>query len=262
MWTPKRVLILFAGLTACVVAFALYSLFLGNIDGLPPLPPHMLPDDGPHGPMPPTPPPDADARLELAYGKGCEEIRRPLRIWLPDKGVVFSAGEFSIDKKHGSIRLAPFSVAMYHKGTPRGAHPEITTIKCDIAIITLDQPITQFSQLTNSSRKIIAVEMQGGRPGVTIGSNRKSAEKSDDIDILITGGPLFYEDRQKLIWTQGVVCVTDYKTTPATVIRGKGLDMHLAKENAKPRPKAAVVSQDPANGDSHNVEKLSLIHIW
>ncbi len=268
MWTPKRVLILLAGLTACLVAFALYSTFLGNIDGLPPLPRIMLGHEG-HVILPPHRDNgnEADLRLEKGFGTGCEEMRRPLRIWLPDKGIAFSAGEFNIDKKNGSIRLAPFSVAMYHKGTPRGAHPEITTIKCDIAIITLDQPITQFSQLTNSNRKIIAVEMQGGRPGVTIGSNRKSAEKSDDIDILITGGPLFYEDRQKLIWTQGVVCVTDYKTKPATVIRGKGLDMHLARENNTPRPKGTFVNQNAVSGDSHNVEKLVLrsdveMHFW
>ncbi len=269
MWTPKRVLILFAGLTACLVSYVLYANFLGNIDGLPPLPPNMLPAEGIQTVSLPTGEPrtDADARLEKAFGAGCEEMRRPLRIWLDDKGIAFAAGEFSIDKKNGSIRLAPFSMALFHKGTARGEHPEISSIKCDIAIITLDQPISQFSQLTNSARKIIAVEMQGGRPGVTIGNNRKSAEKSDDIDILITGGPLFYEDRQKLIWTQGVVCVTDYKTKPATVIRGKGLDMHLARDNSKPRPVVAIAKQDRVNDDSHNVEKLVLrsdveMHFW
>ena len=46
MWTPKRVLILVGGFALFLVGYAIYSYFLGGIDGLPPLPPEMLPVDG------------------------------------------------------------------------------------------------------------------------------------------------------------------------------------------------------------------------
>ena len=38
MWTPKRILILVGGLIFFLIGFAVYTYFLGAIDGLPPLP--------------------------------------------------------------------------------------------------------------------------------------------------------------------------------------------------------------------------------
>ena len=78
-------------------------------------------------------------------------------------------------------------------------------------------------------RKIIGVEMIGTQPGITLTNNRGTPQKSDDIEIFITNGPLFWEERQNKIWTKGVVCLKDYQTTPPTVINGRGLDLLLAK---------------------------------
>src|ERR1019366_1458495 len=218
-----RILILVFGLFVCLSGFAVYSLFFGNVDGLAPFEPGRLPaargtekelaqEGEPLG--------EADKRLKKAFGPLCRELQRPLRLWLSDKGIVFAAGEFNIDKSDGRVKLAPFSAAIYHKSSVPGAFPEISTISCDMAILTMDRSIAQYSDLNN--RKVIAIELVGKQPGITLTNNRRTIEKNDDIDVLIMNGNVFWEERQNKIWTAGVVCLTDQQTKPPTVIRGKG----------------------------------------
>ncbi len=243
-----------------VAGYAAYASFLGNIDALPPLP----------GPMWPTPPgpiikgpgdelPPVDRMLEQSFGGSCKELQRPLRLWLPDRGAAFAAGEFGIEP-NGRVRLSPFSAAIYHKRKLPGDFPEISTLRCDVAILTLDRPIANFSEL--NGRKVIAVELQGRQ--ITITNNRGTPQKEDDLDILVTNAPLFYEERRDLIWTDGVVCLTDYQTRPATTVRGKGMEMLLAKDANPNRPKDAPAA---GHSDSNNVEKIILhsnveMHFW
>ncbi len=267
MWTAKRILIYVVGLFVCLTGFATYSLILGAVDGLRALPIEYLPDltGGPEGPMTSVPTQGPDQKLEQTFGIGCKELQRPLRLWLPDKGIVFSAGDFQLDAA-GRVRLQPFSAALYHKNKVRGEFPEISTIQCETAIFTLDQPATSIGDLNN--RKVIAVEMQGRQPGISITNNRRTAEKNDDIDILITNGPLFYEERSDKIWTEGIVRLTDNQSKPPTNILGTGMEMLLAKDSgpnqakkAKPRPIQV------GNHDNGGVEKIKLksdvhMHFW
>jgi hypothetical protein len=238
-----------------VAGYATYAMFLGNIDALPPLPIDYLPK--PRIPGDPTcgisnNVPEVDRRLQQSFGANCKELQHPLRLWLPDRGAAFAAGEFNIEP-NGRVKLAPFSAAIYHKKKLPGDFPEISTLRCDIAFLTLDRPISSFSEL--NGRKVIAVELQGRLISIT--NNRATAEKGDDLDILISNAPLFYEERRDLIWTDGVVCLTDYQTKPATTVRGKGMEMLLAKDANPSRPKP----QEPAakgHSDSNNVEKIIL----
>ena len=259
MWTAKRFLILIGGLLLALSNYAVYALFLGGIDGLAPLPIEFLPD--PNTMKPGIDRPivgEQDIRLEQAFGAGREELRRPLKLWLPDKGIVFAAGEFKIDPKDGRVRLAPFSAAMYHKSTPPGAFPEISTIRCEVAYLTLDRPIKDLSQL--NGRKVIGVEMRGNQPtGITLSNNRRTPEKKDDVDIYISNGNLYYDERLNKIWTDGNVHLNDGQTTPPTEIRGQGLDLLLAKESNPNRPRPAAKAQPVSpHADSNNIEKIIL----
>jgi len=263
VWTAKRVLLLVIGLCVSFCCYAVYAFFFGIIDGVPALPEDMLPRPGV---TIVRVEPVTNQKLEMAFGVGCEELRRPLKLWMPDKGIAFAFGEFTVEPKDGLVRLAPFSAAFFHKGDNPNDYPEISTIKCDSAILTLDRPVANYSELNN--RKIIAIELIGGRPGPTIASNRRTAEKNDDIDILVTNGHVFYEERRNMIWTDGIVSLTDHQSKPPTTVRGRGMKMLLAKDTspnrAKPTSKAAP--SKPRN-DSNSVEKVILesnveMHFW
>lgn len=258
MWTAKRIVILVVGLVVCLGGYTVYSLCLGLIDGTRSLPEWMLPSSG-EIKLPPPGETPADKMLKVAFGDGCEELRRPLRLWLPDKGVVLSAGDFSIESKDGGrVRLAPFSAAIFHKKKEGSRYPEITALRCDVAILNLDRPVTQYSEL--ASRKVIGIELQGGRPGVTLFNNRGTVEKNDDIDILVTHGSVFYEERRNLIWTEGVVCLTDHESKPPTIVRGKHLEMFLAKEVGinKSTKSSAKIHRANGQNDANYVDKLIL----
>ncbi len=266
MWKAKRIAILLSGLLVCLCGFAVYTLCLGIVDSLPVIPVRLLADPKNLIITNTSSRSPTDQRLELAFGAGSEELRRPLRLWLPDKGIAFAAGDFSIDAKDGRVRLAPFSVAIFPKSKGSGRYPEISTMRSKVAILTLDRPAANHTELAN--RKIIAVELQSGRPGVTIGNNRGTAEKTDDVDILVTNGSLFYEERRNLIWTEGVVCVTDHQTKLPTVVRGKQMEMFLTKNSGPNRPKQNAQAQGSiASGDASNIEKIVLhshveMHFW
>jgi hypothetical protein len=259
VWTAKRILILVIGLLVTLCSFAVYSVFLGVIDALPPFDINKLPKPGEEEicTLQGTGEGEVDRRLILAFGQNCKELQRPLRLWLPDKGIAFATGEFLIDKTDGKVRLAPFSAAFYHKSSVPGAFPEISMIRCDMAILTLDKPVTQFSEL--NSRKVIAVEMVGRQPHfITLSNNRRTKEKHDDVDVLITNGNLFYEERDDRIFTSGVVCLTDHSSKPPMVISGKGLDMYLTKDSGPNAPPKIKTRSPNQNNDNGGIEKIAL----
>jgi hypothetical protein len=251
VWTAKRILILMAGVVTCLVAFTVYATFLGGIDGVEPLPIGKLPQ--PQGPDDPAPEPETDRRLGIAFGAGCKELNWPLKLFVPEKDVAFAAGECTVEKSDGRVRLAPFSAAFFHKSKTPGAYPEISTIRADIAWLTLDRPVSSFTEIGN--RKVIGVEMRGNQPGITLTNNRGTAEKSDDVDILIINGPLYYEERLDLISTNGVVCLTDHQSKPPMVITGHKLKMQLSKDTSPNRPKNP--NAKPAN-DTSGIERIEL----
>src|SRR5207253_1891268 len=117
-----------------------------------------------------------------------------------------------------------------------------------------------------ANRKIVAVELRGSR-GVTLINNRRSPEKTDDIELLVRMSPLYYEERRDLVWTDGFVQLLDMQTQPRpTMIKAKGMELHLAKEVSPNRPKAAKA---PAK-KGENVSGVELVvlrsnvdmHLW
>ena len=256
MWTARRILILFGGVLITLSSYAVYALFLGGIDGVAPLPPEYLPNpddtDGHWMSGPQTG--DAGKYLEMGFGAGCEETKWPLQLWLPRKQIVFAAGEFKIDQATGRVKLAPFSAAVFHKSKGPGGFPEISTIECEVAYLTLEKAATHPSDLNHS--EVIAVEMLGktGRE-IKITNNRGTEVKSDDIEVYINNGSLFYEKRTNIISTDGNVKLLDFKTQPPTEIRGNGLDLYLTKE-PNPKQPAAKPAKDAKPRSDSNVDRV------
>jgi hypothetical protein len=250
VWTPKRVLILVGGFFAFSASYAVYSYFLGGINGLPPLPPEMLASKDQGAPLPEGDLDERDRRLVQAFGPGCEELRRPLRLLLREKGMVLASGAMDLliprpgdteqvqvtgEECDGRVKLSPFSIAMFPKSKGEG-FPEINTIQCESAYLTLDRPISNFTEL--GSRKVIAVELRGR--DIVLINNRHTPQKNDDLEVQITNGPLFYEEARDLIWSDGFVHLLDTQTQPnPTKITAKGLELKLSKDTTPNRPKEA-----------------------
>ena len=96
-----------------------------------------------------------DQKLKFAFGKDCKEINRPLRLWLPERRLSISTGEFAIDRD-GRVKLAPCSLAVFSEDKQDRV---LSTIRAEWVILTLDRPVTELSQIRN--RKIIAIEVPG-----------------------------------------------------------------------------------------------------
>jgi hypothetical protein len=256
VWTPKRVLILVASLLLFLTAFGVYSFFFSGIDGLPPLPSDCLRAedltiDGP------TAPNERELKIIQAFGKDCEELHRPIKLLVKDRGVVIAAGQFSIEESDGRVKLSPFSAAIFPKNKGDGGFPEINTVQCDFAYLTLDKPVQLPSELAN--RKVTAVELRGGMRGVTITNNRKTESKKDDIEIYVSMSPLFYEERRNLIWTEGFVKLLDFQSQPKpTEITAKGMELHLSPDSGPNKPKAAKAAAKPKDDNPSNIELLVL----
>jgi len=269
MWTPKRVLLLVAGIAVFLTGYEVYAYFLGGIDGLPPLPVVFLPVP-PGAPHPPAPPPresDADRKLRQAFGAECAEATRPIKMDVRSRRMVLATNEVIIgDELDGRVRLNDFSLAIWGNNLGDAAYPEINTIKSDKALLTFDQPVTNPMEMTN--RKLIACELQGH---ITIINNRRTPQRNDDIEVrvLTENTPLFYDDKQNKIWTEGRVELLDTQTKPQpTVIRARGLDLYLNRDGGKanarggpappPRPKTDTISGVDVVELRSNVE----MHLW
>lgn len=178
---------------------------------------------------------EADRRLEQAFGEYARESKRPIRIWLADKRLLLALGEIAV-QKDGRVRIAPFSAAFFKEEKP-GAEPDIFSVRCDIANLTLDRPFTQAADLVN--RKVIKAELQGRQ--VLFEYKRGVGEKGHYLGMLATDGSLYYDADQSKVWADGIVRFDDF---PARCLRGKGMEMKLSK----PRP----------GTEFGNVEKISL----
>src|SRR3954454_7229625 len=98
MWTPRRI---FMSLTSLLVSAALYfgyARLLGSLDGLPPLPADYGPDRV--GPVDHAMSVNStDQRIEKAFGRGCPELRYPIKLEMRQKGILFCAHRFEIIKE-------------------------------------------------------------------------------------------------------------------------------------------------------------------
>ncbi len=205
MWTPKRILILIAGTMLFLFAFVLYDLFLGGYDGLPPLPPDYVNNPEWERDKWSPDPTDDEKKMAMAWGRESDEARRPFILNIGSKGMLLSVDKFEIEPD-GKVKLSPFSVALFPKKKGDTSYPEINTIQCDFAYLTLDRPVSNFTELT--SRRVIAIELRGSS-GVTIVNNRRTPEKNDDIEVTIKSAPVYYEERTNKIWSEGFVKLLD-----------------------------------------------------
>ena len=267
MWTPKRVILLVAGIAVFLTGFEVYAYFLGGIDGLPPLPAFYQPAPG--SPVRVAEPPresETDRKIRQAWGTDCEEVHRPIKLDVRSKNMVLATNDVKIDEEHdGRVKLIGFSLAVFGKNAGDAAFPEINTIKSGVAYLTFDQPVNSPMEMTN--RKIVACEL---RNNIKLVNNRRTPEKSDDIEvrILTDDTPLFYEDKQNKIWTTGLVQLLDTQTKPQpTMVWACGLDLYLSRDNGKAVPKkgpaAARSKSDTVSGvDVVELHSNVVMYLW
>src|SRR4051812_29196636 len=115
MWTPKRIVLLaicFLGVSGLYLGYG-YSA-IGNIDGLPPLPEIYW--QRPAGDVePPNPVATKSllaASIRMAFGEKCPELDHSIRLALPAKNMVLTAGDFTVETD-GRVRLNPISLATF-----------------------------------------------------------------------------------------------------------------------------------------------------
>ena len=143
--------------------------------------------------------------MRMAFGVESKEARRKFILDSTSKNMLLAVDNFDLEQD-GRVKLSPFSVALFPKKKGDGAFPEINTIQCEEAYLTLDKAVTNLTELT--SRHIIGVELRGAE-GVNIVNNRRTPEKNDDVEISIKLAPVYYEERTNKIWTEGFVKLLD-----------------------------------------------------
>jgi lipopolysaccharide export system protein LptA len=227
MWTPKRIIML----SGCFLAFFVFYLSyaytaLGRMDGLPPLPEaywpntplDLNPPGGNHGENQLT------RKIKRAFGAKCKELNRPIRLDIASRNMVLCAEQFEL--KDGRVSLAEPSLAMFGKDKKDGLAVEINTLSGRTAMLTFDRPVHNFSEINN--RKITEAEIVGN---IEIRSNRRRAERDQDLYVGIRNGPLHYREATRLVWTEDNMRLEDHKSKPNPhVITGKGMTMELATE--------------------------------
>jgi lipopolysaccharide export system protein LptA len=257
VWTPKRVLLLAAGFVVFLTAYLVYAHFLGGIDGLPPLPEAYSPIASDGGGPPETPPPpqenSANSKLRLAFANSWDEIKyRKIKLELQQRGIVLAAQDATI-QPDGTVKLEPFSLAVFRKQRAGEEVPEINTVQCKTAILRFDRPVTKIYEI--SGRRVTGAELHDD---ISIINNRRSRRVDDDI-CLVTQS-LIYDEAQHHIYTDREVRVTDpqSKSRPVT-ITGVGLDLYLTND---PKPGSSNQS-NPHKSKSDTpsgVERIRLRH--
>jgi hypothetical protein len=200
VWTPRRIVLLIAGVVFFTTAYAAYARFLGWIDGLPQLPAeYLVPAKGEIQPparlVSPT-----HSKLQQAFGPGCREVESPVyanRFEVRDRGMVFAVGPF-VTQPDGRVMVSPFSVALFGKAG------EITTLHGDKAFLEFDPPIKPSNPRDMGESKLVAAELHAD-PGLLaviddprrgklhVTANRRTLDPADDL-LIRTPGPIFYRE--------------------------------------------------------------------
>lgn len=261
MWTPKRVLLLIAGFAFSVFAYFIYAMFLGYVDGLPPLPTGYEVNPGDDFKFDPKPRDEtlAERRLRLAFGDDCPELRRAIKLDINKYLIAIATDEITFED--GRVKMVPFSMAIF--GKDDGRYPEINTVRSDVAYLTFDQPVNSPAEIGN--RKIVAAELRrdpDGRQqgpdagGVRLVNNRRSPQRDDDLT-LFTPGPVYYQDigkesdKEPHIWTAEAVRLRDEQSRPnPTEVVAIGMDVYLvASEPPTKKPDKAAPPPPVIGGD-------------
>lgn len=181
MWTPKRVLLLASGLFLAVVAYSIYAHFMGSINGLPHLPPYLDevkdPLQGPARTIVQSN--EAEERLLQAFGATCDEVNRPLRLWIGKKRLALAAQDYRI-LSDGRLLLYSFSIAVFNKETSPNQFPEINTASSKRAYLEFDEKIKSLMDIKD--RRIVAGELVGD---IRIKNNRRTPQPDDDIIVRV-----------------------------------------------------------------------------
>jgi hypothetical protein len=267
VWTPKRVLLLALGFALLFGSYLIYAAYLGGIDGLPPLPESCLPSNEP-AELPGPRPNLVDERLEMAFGKGCPELFRPIRLEVHSKGVVLSTDDFHIMRqgeldaagkvRDGQVRLKPLSLALFSKKTPPGQYPDITTVRAKQAYLTFDRPISNMGDMAKA--KIIGAELHDQ---IELVNNRRQPNNKDELKVWVAKGPVYYQERPRAptegerkpeIWTATELRLTDYQSKPnPTQITAEGMEMFLTSEAPD-----APAPRKPRNETVTGVDRIRL----
>lgn len=264
MWTPKRIFLLALGFALLFASYLVYAHYLGGIDGLPPLPEVYLPRLD-HGVEPlPLRPSQVDERLEMAFGNGCKELLRPVRLEVHSHGIVLSTDSYVIhhDGPHvGQVSFQPLSLAIFSKKTPPGQFPEINTIRCKTAYIRFDRPIGTL--LDMSKAKIAGAELQDE---IVIVNNRRKPHSNEELVVWMPKGPLYYQaqsppvpgaERKPEVYTDEWLKLTDNQTKPEpTQISAKGMEMFLTVDN--PAQREQTSPHKPRGESISGVERIYL----
>jgi hypothetical protein len=260
-------MLLALGFALLFASYLVYAYYLGGIDGLPPLPESCLPSKEPADP--PGPRPNlVDERLEMAFGKACPELGRPIRLEVHSKGVVLSTDECYIMRqgeldpagkvRDGQVRLKPLSLALFSKKTPPGQYPDITSVRARLAYLTFDRPISNMGDMAKA--KIIGAELQDQ---IELVNNRRQPSNNDELKVWVAKGPVFYRDRprspadgahQPDIWTDTELRLKDYQSKPnPTQITAEGMEMFLTADSPD-----SSTPRKPRNETVNGVERIRL----
>jgi lipopolysaccharide export system protein LptA len=237
------VLLLIASGALFATAYVVYSAFLGGIDGLTPLPEAFWPmataDTG-SSPPPPAENP-ADRKLQMAFGEGCPELQRSVKLELRNRGIVLAVDDFTpMPEPDGRMKLEPFSIALFGKPHEPGSTPEINTIRSKRAFLTFDKPVANVAEL--GSRKIVEAELQDD---IEVVNNRRTLQRDDDLS-MHTKGPMWYREDMHRIWTHEEVELTDIQSKPEpTKVTARGMDIYLTAEKVGGKPPETPAKPKP-----------------
>src|SRR6516162_2694957 len=119
MWTPRRLMLLSLGFVLFLSSYMAYArTFLGVIDGLPALPDSYRREQqgetkGFPGDL--KKPPPLVERFVLAFGPGCEELKRSIRLELHARNTLLAAESMEIMEDRHNVLLTPISFALIGK---------------------------------------------------------------------------------------------------------------------------------------------------
>src|SRR5438067_8079035 len=236
--SPRRMLLLLAGVLAFGVVYTVYARALGWLDGLPQLPAAMLNHrKGDFIPPPRLVSPTVE-RLKEAFGDTCREqddqaYPTKLEFRNGESSIVLASGTppFTGEKR---VTLSPFSLAVFGKPRPAllrqpGEVTEISTFHADKAVLEFDTPINGIGDMNKA--KLLRLELVSDPENVPpfdprngtvhITNNQRSADPNRAL-VLRTPGPVFYRDPKAVrdggtgpdVWTDAAVEVVDKQNLP------------------------------------------------
>jgi hypothetical protein len=87
---------------------------------------------------------EVDQFIEKAFGRDSEEMRRPIRLWISNLGLVIAAKEAGVTRDGHSVRFKTASIAIVDA---REGTAEVRAIRGEEAILVADRAVTQWGDL-------------------------------------------------------------------------------------------------------------------